>query len=154
MGRCKNLVYRNFPWKYLIIWERVLPFFREHRTSSSWSLPWILARVYCRSATAVANNSILAELVGEWHCLVGIGQRIYKLSVTRWTRSEDQLYIMVIIVDNSVLYNWNLPGQQTLNVHTHKKKKVNMWGDWCVNYLNGEKLLTVHVYIILSHGTL
>lgn len=30
----------------------------------------------------------------------------YKLSVKRWVSSEDAVYSMVTIVDNSELYNW------------------------------------------------
>ena len=39
----------------------------------------------------------------------------YKLSTTSWIRFEDLMYNMVTIVDNTVLYNWNLLSEN-LNV--------------------------------------
>ena len=47
------------------------------------------------------------------------------------------------IVDNTVLYNWNLLREQNLNVppkNNLKEGEINMWGDRCVNYLDGGNL--------------
>ena len=53
--------------------------------------------------------------IGRKNCKKG-----YKFSVTRWLRSEDLMYTMVTTVDNVVLYNWNLLGEENLNVLTKK----------------------------------
>lgn len=40
----------------------------------------------------------------------GNGERLvkgYEISAMKWIRSENPVYNMVIIVDNTVLYNWN-----------------------------------------------
>ena len=37
-------------------------------------------------------------------------------------KSEDLMYNMVTIADDTVLYNRNLPEQKSINVHTHKHK--------------------------------
>lgn len=55
------------------------------------------------------------------------------------------MYNMVNIIDNTLLYNWNLLREEHLNVFTNKKKKkkeeeVNMWGDKCVNWFVGGTL--------------
>ena len=43
-----------------------------------------------------------------------------KLSVVRWIKSEDLMYDMVTIADDTVLYNRNLLEQKIINVHPHK----------------------------------
>lgn len=61
------------------------------------------------------------------------------------------MYNMVTVVDNTVLYNWNL-----LRIKikcSHQKKKINMWGDECVNELDGENPLT-YIYKTTTMYTL
>ena len=50
-------------------WGPVLPVFPE-QSASSWPLPRIPFRVYCKSAIAVAIDSILVE-PGGYYSLVG-----------------------------------------------------------------------------------
>lgn len=78
----------------------------------------------------------------------GNGERLpkgYKLLVTTQVGSEDLIYNMVTIFDNSVLYNWNLV-RVKLN-SSHQKKKANTWGDICVNEHDCGNFLTVYMSI-------
>ena len=51
---------------------------------------------------------------------------------------------MVTIVGNSVLYNWNLLRVELKCSH-QGKKKLNMWGNGCVNQFHGGNAFTVCV---------
>lgn len=46
----------------------------------------------------------------------------------KWIRSEDLIYNVVTIVDNTILHNWNLM-RVRLKCSHQEKKKMNMWGD-------------------------
>ena len=46
----------------------------------------------------------------------------FKFSVIKWIRSDDLMYSMMGITNNTVLYNWNLQREQNLNVLTKKIK--------------------------------
>ena len=60
---------------------------------------------------------------GRWGKQENVGQT-YKLSLLRriWISSEDPMYNMVTVVNNTVLYTWNLL-KQTLSILTTKKTK-------------------------------
>ena len=49
------------------------------------------------------------------------------------SKSEGLMYNMATIVDNIVLYNWNLLRVELERSHQKKKKKVNMISDGYVS---------------------
>ena len=51
------------------------------------------------------------------------------------------MYNMVTIVDNTVLYNWNLLGE-----FSSKRKSGG-----CVNYLDGRNIFTTYTYLKSLH---
>ena len=53
-------------------------------------------------------------------------------SVIKWIRSEDPMYNIVVLVDDTILYDWNLPREKNLSILTKKKKK-SMWGGTCAS---------------------
>ena len=59
---------------------------------------------------------------------VGVGNmeslvKGYKLSVIRWVRSEDPMYNMVTIVENTVLYNQNLLKEESVSEIDLKRER-------------------------------
>lgn len=52
----------------------------------------------------------------------------YKLSIIRWKSSGDRV---MPIINNNVLYTWNLLREYILSIPTIQK--VTMWSDWFVN---------------------
>lgn len=40
------------------------------------------------------------------------------------------MYNLMTMVDNPVLCNWNLLGEENLCFHEKKRKKVNMWDEF------------------------
>lgn len=85
---------------------------------------------------------IVPEAEG-WEGVQGKGEILikgYKFSVLRWTNSGDPIYSMVTIVNNNVLYTWNLLQEYISSVFTkntppppyqHKKGNYVRW--WIVN---------------------
>ena len=70
----------------------------------------------------------------------------YKLSVISSIEFETVTYKIEPVVDDSVMYNWNL-----LRECLGRKKKGNMWGDGCVKELDGGKHFTIFSSVQFSH---
>lgn len=54
------------------------------------------------------------------------------------------MYNMVYIINNTVLYIWNLLREYNIIVLTKNKKKE--WGDGCINELDGESFYNAYIY--------
>ena len=77
--------------------------------------------------------------------------RGYKLSIIRWVKSEDLMDSLVTIINNMVLYTWNLLKVDLKCSHHIHIKELTMWGDGYVNYLDLDNNFPMYMYIKSSH---
>ena len=80
----------------------------------------------------------------------------YKFLVIKRISSEDLMYSMVIIVNNTILCTWQLLRVNLKHsYHTQKElTMLTMWGDGCVNYLDLCNPSTIYAYQIIMSCTL
>ena len=70
----------------------------------------------------------------------------YKFSIIWRISSEDLMFSMVTIVNNTVLHTWKLLRVDLKCSHHLKRKKLPRWGDGCVNHLDLGNHSTMHMY--------
>ena len=93
---CDNL---NGSWGRYAKWNKSD---RERQILHGITYTWNLKKV---KFIATESGKVVTKGWG-W----GIRERLvkgYKLSAIKWIRSSDLMYNMMIIVDNTILYNWN-----------------------------------------------
>ena len=57
----------------------------------------------------------------------------YKGYYAGWISSEDLMYNLVTIANNTILYTWKLLRELSFSVFTTHTKIVTMWGDRYIN---------------------
>ena len=68
-----------------------------------------------------------------------------------WVNSEDLMDSLVTVINNMVLYTWNLLKVDLKCSHHIHIKELTMWGDGYVNYLDLDNNFPMYIYIKSSH---